>query len=376
MHNDFGERVEKKDSLASGNTRHYYYNDNWQILSEYDSGGTTYKKSYIYGNGIYPPSCRRIDEVLVMDPYGPTFWYYVHDHLYSPVALLALSGTPYERYEYDAYGKCYIMDASYNPRSISSYGNTYYFTGREMDTLDNGSLKIMNYRHRYYDTYTGRFTSHDPLGIIPNPQRPNIFSVLAQYKDGTNLYQYVRSDPMINLDAYGLRCVNKCLPGEKRFDFLTAKLMPTGMSPESRRALDLVDAMSTGIDVILRDPLIALHYVIVRGYIDTILAAYGSSCGWDLYLKIQEQECKKQRCPCSLWLRCRYDWKKKKPYYHQCRIGKGYEPNLYGIGDGVYLTAEYAIGAIDECAEDFEESFDYGVDWEELYESYCEDLCS
>jgi len=129
-----------------------------------------------------------------MDPSGPTFWYYVHDHLYSPVALLALSGTPYERYEYDAYGKCYIMDASYNPRSVSSYGNPFYFTGREMDFLDNGNLKIMNYRHRYYDTYTGRFTTHDPLGYVNN----------------LNLYEYVKSNPMRYSDPFGNSTCEGC----------------------------------------------------------------------------------------------------------------------------------------------------------------------
>jgi hypothetical protein len=41
------------------------------------------------------------------------------------------------------------------------------FTGRRVDILDNGSLKIQYNRNRYYDYYTGRWLTHDPLGINP-----------------------------------------------------------------------------------------------------------------------------------------------------------------------------------------------------------------
>ena len=43
--------------------------------------------------------------------------------------------------------------------------NAYLFTGRRVDILDNGSLKIQYNRNRYYDYYTGRWLTHDPLGI-------------------------------------------------------------------------------------------------------------------------------------------------------------------------------------------------------------------
>jgi|GEM_PF-1791526 len=135
---------------------------------------------------------------------GTDAYYYVHDHLYSPVALVDDNGTVVERYEYDAYGRTTIMDASYNSRSDSSYDNPYYFTGRRMDKFDSGNLPIIYYRNRYYDTYTGRFTTHDPLGVTPNPQRPNAFIVTNQYKNGTNFYEYTTSNPVEVTDPYGL----------------------------------------------------------------------------------------------------------------------------------------------------------------------------
>jgi hypothetical protein len=69
--------------------------------------------------------------------------YYVHDHLYSPVALVYETGTVIERYEYDAYGSPTIWNADLTTeRDSSNYGNPYLFTGRRVDILDSGSLKI------------------------------------------------------------------------------------------------------------------------------------------------------------------------------------------------------------------------------------------
>ena len=62
-----------------------------------------FKALYAYGNYI--------DEVLYgmsMTPYGS--YYYIHDHLYSPAALVDTStGAAKERYEYDVYGKVHVF---------------------------------------------------------------------------------------------------------------------------------------------------------------------------------------------------------------------------------------------------------------------------
>jgi len=192
-----GRRIKKVDSVG-GTTSIYYYNDHWQVLSEYN-GSNSPQRWFAYGNYI--------DEVLVMNTTTAAVLakLYVHDHLYSPVALVQMYHLDLkERYEYDAYGNCQIMDASYNPRASSSYGNPYYFTGRDMDALDGGNLKVMNYRHRPYDTYTGRFITHEPLGITPNSQWPNTFHIEAQYTEGSDLYEYAKTSPLGATDPYGL----------------------------------------------------------------------------------------------------------------------------------------------------------------------------
>jgi RHS repeat-associated protein len=115
-------------------------------------------------------------------------YYYVHDHLYSPAALTDSSGTVVERYEYDAYGQPTILDAQYAIRDTSLYDNPYLFTGRRVDFLDAGNLRLQYNRNRYYDYYTGRWLSHDPM----------------EYVDGMNLYEYVRSNPIMLGDPCGL----------------------------------------------------------------------------------------------------------------------------------------------------------------------------
>jgi hypothetical protein len=67
-----------------------------------------------------------IDEPLIKNSStsANTAHFYAQDHLYSTAALLWGGASPVlERYEYDTYGEPNIMDASYNPRSSSNYGN-------------------------------------------------------------------------------------------------------------------------------------------------------------------------------------------------------------------------------------------------------------
>ncbi|MHC4153821.1 MAG: RHS repeat domain-containing protein [Planctomycetota bacterium] len=193
-----GRRIRKIDSDAN-ETTHYYYNNNWQVLCEYDGSGT-FKAWYAYGNYI--------DEVLMRcTSIAPTFTkFYVHDHLHSPAALAAWAGAVVERYEYDAYGSPYILEPNFaaDPDGKSDYDNPYMFTGRRVDLLDSGSLTLQYNRHRYYDYYTGRWMMEDPLGINPAGGDSNPFTIRYQYEPSLGLYEYVESSPVLEGDLYGL----------------------------------------------------------------------------------------------------------------------------------------------------------------------------
>jgi len=184
-----GRRIRKVDPIAEATTL-YYYDPEWRCLEERDGSGALQAR-YVYGNYI--------DETLLMDRLG-TEYYYLHDHLYSPVALLD-TGAVVERYEYDAYGTVHVFDSVWNFRTASVYGNPYTFTARRLDVLDFGNLAIMYYRHRYYEPYVGRFFQIDPWGIDPCSFRWNVFGGLHRGIIGESLYLYRVS---ASGDPYGL----------------------------------------------------------------------------------------------------------------------------------------------------------------------------
>ena len=210
-YNALGRRVQVYDMAADAKTR-YYYNEQWQVLKETDEEGYGLRW-YIYGNYI--------DEVLVMvDPNVAADYYYAHNHLYSPVALLDDASAILERYEYDAYGKMTRLDPDFTAWSGAEAGNPYYFTGRNVDFLDNGNLILQYNRHRYYDYKIGRWLNQDPLGVVPVPNGfINQFNILTQYRDGLNLYQYIGSRPLIYTDPYGYWCLWGICFGEADVDY-------------------------------------------------------------------------------------------------------------------------------------------------------------
>jgi len=179
-----GRRIRKVDTVAAVTTL-YYYDPDWRCLEERD-GSDVVQRSFIYGNYI--------DEVLALvipAQAGIQTHYYLHDHLYSPVALIVYDDPDWvvgERYEYDAYGTVHILTSGFSVLSSSQYGNPYTFTGRRLDLLDNGDLEVMYYRHRSYGPYVGRFFQQDPLG----------------YTQGVTLYEYTAARPMNWVDAHGL----------------------------------------------------------------------------------------------------------------------------------------------------------------------------
>ena len=187
----------------------YYYNNNWQVMADYNDSDV-FQQWYAYGNYI--------DETLwqsTLNNNVSALKCYVHDHLYSPAALVSFNAqTIYERYEYDAYGNATIHTAAGVDgiwltdddviSQSSAQNNPYLFTGRTVDTLDSNDLIIQYNRNRYYNQQTARWLTHDPLGITPAGGPANLFDVLSQYRDGLSLYEYAAGNPAAKFDPYGL----------------------------------------------------------------------------------------------------------------------------------------------------------------------------
>ena len=210
-----GRRIAVEDCIAD-TTKHYYY-DGWRVLTETDENDDR-QRDFAYGNYL--------DEALIMtvDASPDVDHYYAHDHLFSVVALVNESGNVIERYEYNAYGACTFLAANFTELQTqeSSYDSDRLFTGKPLDILNGLDKRLQNNHDRIYDPDIGRFLQRDSLGTkpmaihslsrgprfigtrgyaVPNPN--NETANLSQYLDGMNLYEYVKSNPIMLTDPLG-----------------------------------------------------------------------------------------------------------------------------------------------------------------------------
>ena len=165
-----GRRIEK----TTGTTTYQYTWSGNQIIEVRDATGTVLWK-HVYGVGLDEPIYLKI---------GTTRYYYTQDGLGSTSELTNSSGSKIEKYTYDIYGLPTIMSSTGTVRTVSSYNNTYMFTGQEYGT----ETGLYYYRARYYDVALGRFLETDPIG----------------YAGGINLYGYVQNNPWNWTDPFGL----------------------------------------------------------------------------------------------------------------------------------------------------------------------------
>ena len=120
------------------------------------------------------------------DSSGDIFYYFA-DHLGTSRGIVKAGQT----------AACY--DADFYPfgQEAINYANTcsqnYKFTGKERDSETGKD----NFGARYYGSSMGRFMTPDPSGID-----------LADWRDPQqlNLYSYVRNNPVMLTDPYGLDC--------------------------------------------------------------------------------------------------------------------------------------------------------------------------
>jgi len=111
--------------------------------------------------------------------------YYHSSMLFSVYALSDASESVIERYRYDAYGACTVLDAdgSVDGDGLSDVENPYTFTARRLDA----ESRLMQYRNRYHWVGLGRLGSRDPAGYL-----------------GTmNLYSYLLGRPTAAADPFG-----------------------------------------------------------------------------------------------------------------------------------------------------------------------------
>ena len=159
---------------TSSETFSFIYNDG-QVIEEYLNGSLA--RTYTYG--------AYIDDPLMVE-YGGQRYFCLKDRRYSVTALTDAAGSIVETYEYSAFGRMNIFDATGQDITAtgSTIGNPYGFTGRRFDA----ETGLWYYRNRMYSPVLGRFLQRDPAG----------------YVDGLNLYAYTMNNPLSYLDPDGL----------------------------------------------------------------------------------------------------------------------------------------------------------------------------
>jgi RHS repeat-associated protein len=168
------------DSCGALDTDQRSYYDGWRCVEDRtipddDPWAERLAGQYLWG-GLY------LDELVAFeadatadgdfDDAADTSAVVWHDALYSAVAVVSAKsgelGELLERYEYDAYGRTRIFDASDAPLARSAVALPFGFTGQRRDD----ETGLYYYKNRYYSPETGRFITRDPIG----------------YVDGWNLY--------------------------------------------------------------------------------------------------------------------------------------------------------------------------------------------
>jgi RHS repeat-associated protein len=147
-----------------------------EICEERDAAGTTVTKQY-FAHGV---------RELVG---GPTNYFYTRDHLGSIRELTDTAGLVKARYDYDVWGRRTTLGT---PTKEADFA----FTGHYNHSVSGLALAP----YRAYDAGLARWISEDPLGL----------------RAGTNLYRYVRSNPLRYIDPLGGQEVDVPVPNSPK----------------------------------------------------------------------------------------------------------------------------------------------------------------
>ena len=245
LHRLIVKQTDKTHDGTYDETRHYFYNRQWQVVEErFSVAGNPVNQYVWHPEYVDALAMRRYDANTngsVADS-GDGNYYYLQDANYSVTAIANGSGAVVERYAYTPYGEVTVLNGANgadlngtvtewaaDSDGISDIGNVYLYTGRERDPETGLQLNRM----RFYSSILGRWLNRDPGGRLESLQMavqgpmmtigrshatvgldPMIsFAHSQDYPDGFSLYQYVRSQPTIFTDASGLKsdtCIKRC----------------------------------------------------------------------------------------------------------------------------------------------------------------------
>ena len=173
----FGRRVRKFSSTGKASTVIYVYDQQGQLLGEYDSAGVALRE-YVWLNST-PVA------VFTPDPTGatkPPLVYYIHtDHLDAPRVVVDKNNAARWSWLAEPFG---TTAANGNPSGLGAFSFSLRLPGQVFDAESGLHYNVF----RDYDAGSGRYVQSDPIGLA----------------GGINTYAYVGGNPLTYYDPYGL----------------------------------------------------------------------------------------------------------------------------------------------------------------------------
>ena len=152
----------------------YNVYDGWNLIGEYQPTSTTPLNAYLHGAAG-----------LVKLMTASSSFYYYQDASGSTSHLADSTGHLVEWYRYDLQGTPVFYNAANTQIPSSSPGVRHLFTGQQWYS----DIGLYDLRNRFYSPDSGRFLQPDPISF---------------FGDRTNLYRYVRNNPLKWRDPFGL----------------------------------------------------------------------------------------------------------------------------------------------------------------------------
>ena len=189
---------------VSGETTHFYYNEEWRPVEERANSGTSAERQYLWGRRYRDDLALRERDTNSSGSLNERL-YVTHDY-FNPTSILDTSGNVQERYAYSAFGVRRIMVPDFSVSAESNFAWHVGFQGQFLDT----ETGYCNYGHRNYSSQIGRWMSKDSVGeesfrqsvaLLWQGQLHSAWNSIL--KSGDNLYTFVGNCPVNHYDING-----------------------------------------------------------------------------------------------------------------------------------------------------------------------------
>jgi RHS repeat-associated protein len=179
-----------RNSFTAGvlsETRHCFYTAAWQSIEERVGMSSSAERQFVWG-------LRSIDDVLLRDRDTTANgalserFFALRDPIGSIVAAASSSRVVIERYAFAPYGAPTFATANFIVQPSTLIQWETQFAGYRTDL----TTHLFALRERYLHFITGNFLQRD----------------VAEYDESSNLYEYVRSNPLRFVDPFGTNVVD------------------------------------------------------------------------------------------------------------------------------------------------------------------------